>query len=68
LVILLESGIVPEPDQIKQLMGLVQPRELSDLKPLVPVLALAGSVDTMVTTSPPSTGRPENTECQPSSR
>jgi hypothetical protein len=39
LVLLMDAGVVPEPDQVKQLMGLVQPREASSLEPLVPDLA-----------------------------
>ena len=38
LVLLMEAGTVPEPDQVKNLLGLVQPKEAADLAPLVPDL------------------------------
>ena len=38
LVLLMEAGTVPDPDQVKALLGLVQPKEAADLAPLVPDL------------------------------
>jgi hypothetical protein len=39
LELLMEAGTLPEPEQVKQLMGLQQPKEAVDLQPLVPNLA-----------------------------
>lgn len=34
MVLLMEGGIVPEPERVKELMGLVRPNELPDMQPL----------------------------------
>jgi len=34
MVLLMEAGVVPEPERVKELMGLVRPNELPDMKPL----------------------------------
>lgn len=34
MVLLMEAGIVPEPERVKELMGLVRPTEIPDMEPL----------------------------------